>query len=133
MDDVAKLTDEQRRVFLDGNFATVATIRADGSPRLTTVWIDADDEDVLFNITETRKKLADLERDPRATVLVHDGADPYKWVSVSGTVELERDGATEHIHKLSRRYRGRDYELKPDERRVIARLHPERVTDYNLS
>jgi PPOX class probable F420-dependent enzyme len=129
---VAQLTDEQRRVFLDKNYATVATLRADGSPQLTTVWIDADDEDVLFNITETRKKLANLERDPRATVLVHDGNDPYRWVSVSGRVELQREGASDHIHKLSRKYRGRDYDLAPDERRVIARLRPERVTGYNV-
>ena len=132
MDVVPRLTDEQRRVFLDTNYGVVATIRRDGSPQLTTVWVDADDENVLFNITETRKKLRNLERDPRATVHVQDGDDPYRWVAVSGRVELDRDGAEEHIHKLSRKYRGRDYVLPPGEQRVIARLTPERVVAYGL-
>ena len=129
---MGSLTPEQRQVFVDKNFGVVATIRRDGSPQLTAVWIDADGDDVLFNITETRKKLANLERDPRATVFVQAGDDAYKWVSVSGRVELQREGATEHIHKLSRKYRGRDYDLRPGEQRVVARLHPERVTAYNL-
>ena len=62
LDEVPRLTDEQRRVFLDRNYGVVATLRADGSPQLTTVWVDADEEDVLFNITETRKKY----EEPRA-------------------------------------------------------------------
>jgi PPOX class probable F420-dependent enzyme len=131
---VTRLTPEQAAVFLGPNYGEVATLRTDGSPQLTTVWVDYDEAtgDVLFNITETRKKRRNLERDPRATLLVHADRDPYKWVSVSGTVTLERDGATEHIHKLSRKYRGRDYDLPAGERRVIARLRPERVTAYNL-
>jgi PPOX class probable F420-dependent enzyme len=132
LDEVPRLTDEQRRVFLDRNYGVVATIRRDGSPQLTTVWVDADEEDVLFNIAETRKKLRNLERDPRATVHVQDGDDPYRWLSVTGTVELSREGAEEHIHKLSRKYRGRDFTLRPGEQRVLARLTPERVVAYGL-
>jgi PPOX class probable F420-dependent enzyme len=129
---MARLTDEQRQVFLDKNCGVVATLRADGSPQVTAVWIDADDEHVLFNITETRRKLENLERDPRATIFAQAGDDPYKWVSVSGRVELDREGAAEHIHKLSRKYRGRDYDLPAGEQRVIARLKPDRVTAYNV-
>jgi PPOX class probable F420-dependent enzyme len=132
LDEVPRLTDEQRRVFLDRNYGVVATIRRDGSPQLTTVWIDADGEDVLFNIAETRKKLRNLERDPRATLHVQDGDDPYRWLSVTGTVELSWEGAEEHINKLSRKYRGRDFTLSPGERRVIARLAPTRIVAYGL-
>jgi PPOX class probable F420-dependent enzyme len=129
---VARLTEGQREVFLRPNYGVVATIRPDGSPQLTAVWVDADEEHVLFNITETRKKRRNLELDPRATVFVQDGDDPYRWISVSGTVELERDGAEEHIQALSRKYRGRDYTLPEGEQRVIARLKPERVTAYKI-
>jgi PPOX class probable F420-dependent enzyme len=131
---MAELTAEQAALFLGPNYGEVATLRRDGSPQLTTVWVDYDDEtgDVLFNITETRRKRENLERDPRATLLVHADNDPYTWVSVSGTVTLSREGAEEHIHKLSRKYRGRDYVLPEGEQRVIARLMPERVTAYNV-
>ena len=129
---MAHLTDEQAALFLTANFAVIATLRADGSPHQTATWIDWDGEHVLFNITVTRKKYQELQRDPRASVFVFDGDNSYRWVSVSGTTEMTLEGAAEHIHKLSRKYRGRDYVLRPGEQRVIVRLTPERVTAYGL-
>jgi PPOX class probable F420-dependent enzyme len=129
---VARLTDEQAALFLADNYAVTATLRADGSPHQTATWIDWDGEHVLFNITVTRRKYVELQRDPRASVFVFDGTNWYRWVSVSGTTELTLEGAAEHIHKLSRKYRGRDYVLKPGEQRVIVRLTPERVTAYGF-
>jgi PPOX class probable F420-dependent enzyme len=126
------LTDEQARLFSTDNYGVVATVRPDGSPQLTTVWVDYDGENVLVNTATGRKKARNLEHDPRATVLVYDGRDPYKWVSVSGPVELTTEGAEEHINKLSRRYDGRDYDLPEGQQRVIARIKPERVTAYGV-
>jgi PPOX class probable F420-dependent enzyme len=130
---MARIRDEHARLFLEPNYAVVAALRPDGSSHQTVVWIDWDGEHVVFNITETRKKFDFLRRDPRASVHVFDGDDRYRWVSVSGrVVELTTEGAEEHIHRLSRKYRGRDYTLREGEQRVIARLQPERVTTYHL-
>jgi PPOX class probable F420-dependent enzyme len=126
------IRDEHARLFLERNYAIVATLRADGSPLQTVVWVDWDGERVVLNITRTRAKMEHLSRDPRASVLVFDGDDPYRWLSVSGRVDLTEEGAEAHIHKLSRKYRGRDYVLRPGEQRVLARLTPERVTVYGL-
>ena len=41
--------------------------------------------------------------------------------------ELQRDP-----HKLSRKYRGRDYVLKPEEQRVIVSVTPGRITAYGF-
>lgn len=129
---MARLTDEQAALFLADNYAVVATLRADGSPHQTATWIDWDGERVLFNITVTRMKYDELQHDPRVSVFVFDGDDRYRWVSVSGTIELTFDGSEEHIHKLSRKYRGRDYVLQPGEQRVIVLVTPERVTAYGF-
>jgi PPOX class probable F420-dependent enzyme len=130
---MARIRDEHARLFLEANYGVMATLRRDGSPQQTAVWVDWDGEHVVFNITETRKKFDFLREDPRASVLVFDGDDRYKWISVSGPVaELTTEGADAHIHKLSNKYRGRDYTLRPGEQRVIARLKPERVTTYGL-
>ena len=129
---MTRLTDEQAALFLADNYAVVATLRADGSPHQTATWVDWDGERVLVNITVTRKKYQELQRDPRASVFVFDGDNRYRWVSVAGTTELTLEGAEEHIHKLSRKYRGRDYVLKPGEQRVIVRLTPQRVTAYGF-
>lgn len=130
---MAHLTDEQAALFLADNYAVVATLRADGSPHQTATWIDWDGERVLFNITVTRRKYDELQHDPRVSVFVFDGDNRYRWVSVSGTTDLTLDGSEEHIHKLSRKYRGRDYVLQPGEQRVIVRVAPERVTAYGFA
>ena len=65
------------------------------------------------------------------TVEVHSADNPYEYVTVTGTAELDEDeeAANRHIDKLSLKYRGiPDYQNhRPGERRVIVRITPERV------
>ena len=130
---MAELTESQAALFLQPNYATVTTLRRDGSPHTTVVWVDWDGEHVLVNTNESRVKPKHLRADPRANVTVIDRDDPYRWISVSGTAELSNVGAEEHIDRLAKKYRGKDrYDLKPGEQRVIVRVHPERVTAYGV-
>jgi PPOX class probable F420-dependent enzyme len=128
---VAALSEKQAKLFLDKNLGAVATIREDGTPHVTPVWVDYDGEDVLFNTAAPRAKWKNLKRDPRVTVEVHSLENPYEYVMVSGTAELDEDEerANRHIDKMSLKYRGiPTYQHhNPGERRVIVRLKPERV------
>lgn len=128
---MAKLSEKAAHLLQDKNLANLATIRKDGTPHVTPVWVDYDGEDVLLNTAKGRAKEQHLRRDPRATVEVVDQADPYSYVSVTGSVELTEEGADEHIDKLAKKYLGVDSypNRTPEEQRVIVRLHPERVTD----
>lgn len=125
---MAALSDEQARLFTEPNFGSLATIRADGGPHVTPVWVDYDGEHVLLNTAIGRAKERHLRRDPRVSVAVHDRDDPYRYVEVRGTADLVEEGAREHIDKLGKKYRGWDtYPLEPGERRVIVRIRPEKV------
>jgi PPOX class probable F420-dependent enzyme len=127
---VAKLTDEQAKLFLDKNFGAVATIREDGTPHVTPVWIDYDGEHVVFNTATGRAKWRHLQRDPRVTIEVTSMEDPYEYVTVSGTAELEEgEEANRHIDKMSEKYTGNPkfQSHRPGERRVIVRVKPDRV------
>ena len=111
----------------------MTTLRQDGSPHTTVVWVDWDGEHVVINTAEGRAKPEHLRRDPRANVTVIDRDDPYRWVSVSGSTELTHEGAAEHIDKLSLKYRGKEkYDLKPGEQRILVRLRPDRVTAHGV-
>src|SRR5205807_4977109 len=90
---VGALKDEQRQ-FLDRNpfVGTVTTLRPDGSPHSTVVWVDVEDGKVSFNTALGRAKPRHLEHDPRASILVIDPNDPFKWVAVEGHVELTEEG-----------------------------------------
>ena len=127
---MVRLTEKQAKLFLDKNFGAVATIRPDGTPHVTPVWLDYDGEHVLFNTATGRAKWHHMLRDPRVTIEVYSQEDPYEYVTVTGTVELEQsDAANDHIDKLSEKYTGNPkfQGFHPDEQRVIVRVTPERV------
>jgi PPOX class probable F420-dependent enzyme len=126
---------EKAREFLQQPYvAEVTTIRPDGSPHTTVVWVDVDTEEVLFNTAVGRAKERYLRKDPRVSLIVVDPEDPYRWVSVTGTAELDTQGADEEIDKLSKKYLGKDEYpwRKPDEQRINVRIHPERVETTGL-
>jgi PPOX class probable F420-dependent enzyme len=128
---MVRLTEKQAKLFLDKNFGAVATIRPDGTPHVTPVWVDYDGERVLFNTATGRAKWHHMQRDPRVTIEVYSQDDPYNYVTVTGTAELEEsDAANDHIDKLSEKYTGNPtfQSHRPGERRVIVRVTPERVS-----
>ena len=128
---MAKLSDEQARLFSDKNFAVVATVGPDGAPQSSVVWVDWDGDNVVFNTTRPRAKGRNLERDPRVSITVFDRENPYRYVEVSGNAELDDKGANDHINELSHKYNGQDY---PDPNgRVIVRVRPERVHAMGVS
>jgi hypothetical protein len=50
-------------------------------------------------------------------------------VTIRGrVVEMTRDGAVAHIHALSNKYRGKDFELPQGQVRVLMRIEPDHVT-----
>ncbi|MGZ4291753.1 MAG: PPOX class F420-dependent oxidoreductase [Gaiellaceae bacterium] len=128
---MAVLTEAQVELMRGKNFAAVAALREDGTPQTSIVWIDTDGEHVVFNTTNWRAKGKHLRRDPRVSVSVFDAEDPYRYFEVEGVAELELAGADEHINELSRKYRGIDFHTPHD--RVIVKVKPERIFDYQVS
>lgn len=125
-----KLTEKQIELLRGTNFAAVATLKEDGTPQTSIVWVDTDGETVLVNTTNGRAKGRHLRRDPRVSVTVFDAENPYRYFEVEGRAELIDEGADEHIHELSRKYRGEDFDGPMD--RVIVRVVPERVFSYQV-
>lgn len=63
------LTDKVRRLFDGRNFAVVSTLDPDGTPHSTVVWAQRDGDDIVFAQPKGRRKTANLNRAPRATVV----------------------------------------------------------------
>ena len=132
---MATLNDKQAKLFTDRNWGVIATIREDGSPQATPVWIDYDGENVLVNSAVGRAKVNNVERDPRATVTVLPAEDQQSgYVMVSGPTTVVEEGALEHINMLAKKYLGADKYpyLGPGEKRVIIQIRPERVDGYGV-
>ena len=91
---MSQLTDKQREFIAQNPYvATATTLRQDGSPHNTIVWVDAEDGVVTFNTAVGRAKERHLRQDPRAAVTVVHPDNAYQWVSVSGPAELTTEGA----------------------------------------
>jgi PPOX class probable F420-dependent enzyme len=132
---MAALKEAQKRFLEENPFVgTVTTLRPDGSPHSTIVWVDVEDGKVSFNTARGRAKPKYLEQDPRASLLVVDPEDPYRWVAVSGHAELTEEGADAQIDKLAKKYMGEDEYpwRKPEETRVKVLIEPEQVSDYGF-
>jgi PPOX class probable F420-dependent enzyme len=132
--DTKNLTESQRE-FLEQPFpGAVTTLREDGSPQTTVVWVEVDEKGASFNTAAGRAKPRHLERDPRLSLIVVDPEDQYRWIAISGTAELTTDGADDQIDRLAKKYLGQDEYpwRKPDEQRITVRIRPEHVDSYGL-
>ena len=128
------LTDSQREFLEQPFYGAVTTLRPDGTPHTTVVWIDVDEEGVMFNTAGGRAKPRNLQRDPRLSLNVIDPNNGYRWISIDGRAELTTDGADAQIDKLAKKYLGEDEYpwRKPDEQRIIVRIRPEHVEAHGL-
>ena len=130
---MAALTESQRAFVRDNAFfGVLTTLRPDGSPHSSVVWVDEDGGELVFNTSRGRAKERHLSADLRAAILVLDPANGYRWLSVSGSVILTEEGGDEGIDALSRKYDGRPWTPSPGQVRVAVRLRPQRIDSAGL-
>jgi PPOX class probable F420-dependent enzyme len=115
------LADESRSI------GFLATIMADGTPQVTPVWFDVEDEFIRVNTVKGRTKSVNmLERPAFAMAIVKPG-DPYRYLQLRGSVaSMTSEGAVEHTHRLAQKYLGEaENPWYHNEPRQMFRLKPE--------
>ncbi|MEU9691882.1 pyridoxamine 5'-phosphate oxidase family protein [Amycolatopsis japonica] len=102
-DELAAYLDEQKVI-------NVATIGPNGRPHLAPLWYYPHESGVATWTYGTSQKAKNLERDPRATVLIEDGEsyEKLRGVSLEADVEVITDTAavTQMGISLMQRYAG---------------------------
>lgn len=127
---MAKLSERQAELFRGKNWGTVVTLRKDGSPHSTPVWVDTDGEKVIFNTAVGRAKERHIRRDPRVAITVLPADDQQAgYVTVYGTAEISDEGAFDEIDRLAQKYIGQEKYpyLQPGEQRINVLITPERI------
>jgi PPOX class probable F420-dependent enzyme len=114
-------------------YAYLTTLMPDGSPQLTPVWFDVDDEHILINTAKGRAKEKNMRARPQVAVLIADPKDPfYRHIQMRGrVVSFTEDGGLEHINKLSLRYDDKPWNPVTGQTRVIFKILPEKVTVHS--
>jgi PPOX class probable F420-dependent enzyme len=128
---MTSLPAKAKKLLDDANFVVVATSNTDGSPQTTVLWATYDGDDVLLSTIQGRKKETNWLKDPRASVLILDREDGYRYVEVRGTVSMTTDGGPELIERLSQIYTRQTYtgDEGTDNVRVVVRLRPSHVVE----
>jgi PPOX class probable F420-dependent enzyme len=132
---MAQLSEPVRKLLEQPNFGHLATVMPDGSPQVTTVWVDTDGEHILVNTAEGRQKPRNIQRDGRVAINVVDQSNPYRQAMIRGKiVDVTTEGADAHIDRLAKKYLGRDTypNRQPGERRVVLKIEPTRVASQGL-
>lgn len=119
---------------LDGkHFAVFASLNADGSPQTSVVWYEWDGEALLFSAMAHRRKVRNIERDPRVSVTIFDVANPYQSVEIRGTASVSPDPERAMSRQLTHRYLGEDPPSDPPgTERVIIRVVPSKVVEFSV-
>lgn len=103
------------------HFAHLATMNADGSPQSTVVWIQRDGDDVLFTTDARYRKARNMVRNSRVALSIHDAADPYRYLELRGTVEIESRQSYDFLDGLAKQYM--DVEAYPYKRPDAEGIH----------
>lgn len=130
-----RMSEKQRTLFEEPNFAHLATVRRDGSPHVAPVWVDVRDGTIIVNTARGRVKERNVEHDRRVALSVTDRKNPYRMVSLTGRVtRATEEGADEHIDVLAKKYLGKDRypNRAPNERRVILEIEPESISGMGV-
>lgn len=133
------LPESAYRLFEEPKDVTIVTLDPGGSPQASLVWAERDGDQLLIGVEEKHRKVRNLRRDPRVTLVVQDDRLSERgltqYLVVRGTVKLEGPGiAAEYkalMDRQTRRYLGQDEFPFGDgvfAGAMIARITVDRVT-----
>jgi len=109
----------------------LATSMSDGSPQVTPVWFDNDGDYILINTNEGRVKDRNMKERPKVAMVIQDPTDPFRYLGIRGeVVSYTREGADEHIDMLAHRYRGKPWNYRPGQKRIIFKIRPDYFDEH---
>jgi PPOX class probable F420-dependent enzyme len=127
--DLARLVAAQ--VLAGPHLSVLSTVNPDGSPQASVIFVKPDGGDILFSTVKGRRKTANMQRDPRVSLLVHSmpGADgEITYAVISGTIELTDDPeGSFHQVMYDLHMGGAAPPPEPGAQRLVARLRPQRA------
>jgi len=118
------LTDEKKA------YLYLATLMQDGSPQVTPVWFNTENNLILINTLQGRVKDRNMRARPQVALCITDPANHYRYLQIRGrVVAFTTEGAAAHIDTLAGKYTGTPkYTFgKPGEQRVTFKVLPEKV------
>jgi PPOX class probable F420-dependent enzyme len=122
---VARLDADARRLLDGANYGHLATLMADGWPKVDPVWVGREDDLVLVTTDAKSIKAINVARDARVALSVTAFDNPYEQVLLRGrVVELRDDPDLVAMDQLSQKYLGGSFPRRRWSQRVVIVIAP---------
>jgi PPOX class probable F420-dependent enzyme len=123
---------DSHKDLLNAQVGVLGTIGASGRPQLSAVWFLAEDDTVKISLNTTRQKAKNLQAEPKASFLIFDPENPYKYIELRGDAEVTPDDDYAFANKVGAKYGGADLRERdqPGETRVVVTIKPARVVAW---
>jgi PPOX class probable F420-dependent enzyme len=123
---------DQVRPFLAApRCAVLSTLGPDGAPRQIVIHYMLGEDHLRLNGHRDRRWVANVRRDPRVALVVHDERDYLHYVSIRGRAALIDDGEDALAEAMTQAARyGEDPADFAGQPRVSFRIEPEHVHEY---
>ena|ERR1700751_618492 len=117
-----------KRLIDGANFAHLATLMPDGSPRSVPVWIGREGDRIIICTGESSLKAKNTRRDPRIAVSIVAFDDPYQEARIRGrVVERRLDPDLKTMDPISNMYTGKPFPFRSPEGRVALVIEVEKA------
>lgn len=130
----ASFSPDARRL-LDGvNYAHLATLMADGGPKVEPVWVELEGDLVLVATDAKSIKALNVERDTRVALSITAFDDPYDQLLVRGrVVEIRPDDDLVVLDRMSQKYLGAPFPRRRWSRRLVLAIAADVARHYRSS
>ena len=120
-----ELDDDVKRLLDAPNFAHLATLMEDGSPKVEPTWIGREGDFVLIATDSRGIKGRNISRDNRVALSVTSFDNPYEQLLIRGeVVETRDDNDLAVLDELSRQYLGSEFPRRKWSSRVVYVIEP---------
>jgi len=125
------LDDDARRLLDGANYGHLATLMADGSPKVEPVWVGRDGDCVLVTTDAKSIKAINAARDPRVALSIVAFDDPYDQLLVRGKViETRADDDLVAMDTMAQKYLGSSFPRRRWSKRVVLVIAPSLARHY---
>ena len=111
------LTESVREVLEGRHLAHLVTLRRDGSPQVSIVWVGLEGDEIVAAHLSLHKKVANIRRDSRVALSIETGRPGPggldEYLVVYGTATITEGGAPQLLQRLARTYLGPDIRFPP--------------------
>ncbi|MCB0997165.1 MAG: TIGR03618 family F420-dependent PPOX class oxidoreductase [Acidimicrobiales bacterium] len=118
------LSDDARRLLDGANYGHLATLFADGAPKVDPVWVGREGDLVLVATDANSIKARNVAGDARVALSVTAFDNPYEQLLVRGTATSRPDDDLAVLDEMSERYLRTPFPRRRWSSRVVLVIEP---------